>query len=86
MTSPAAIQLEGHPLGGPWLAWVTDPAPADKDVKAGWLAFAIFLLLIVAVVLLCVSLVKQLRKARAAQDAGVFDDPVDDDHETPSPR
>ena len=54
---------------------VADETPEAEDVKAGWTAFAIFLLLIAAVVVLGFSLVKQLRKAQAAKDAGVFDDP-----------
>lgn len=49
-------------------------APEAKDVKAGWLAFGIFLALIAATVVLCFSFVKQLRKAQAAKDAGAFGD------------
>jgi hypothetical protein len=48
-------------------------APAPEDVKAGWTAFVIFLLLVVAVAFLGRSLFKQLRKAQAAQEAGVYD-------------
>jgi hypothetical protein len=48
-------------------------APAPEDVKAGWTAFVIFLLLVVAVAFLGRSLLKQLRKAQAAQEAGVYD-------------
>ena len=51
--------------------------PAPEDVKAGWTAFVVFLLLCAAVVVLGFSLVKQLRKAQAAKDAGVYgDEPV----------
>lgn len=51
--------------------------PEPEDVKAGWLALAIFLGLVAALVLLAFSLVKQLRKAQAAKDAGVYgDEPV----------
>jgi len=53
-----------------------DQAPEDEDVKAGWTAFVLFLLLIGAVVVLAFSLVKQLRKAQAAKDAGLFGDEV----------
>lgn len=56
---------------------LVDKAPEPEDVKAGWTAFAIFLLLAAAVALLGFSLLKQLRKAQAAQDAGVYDDPAD---------
>ena len=51
-----------------------DPVPSDNNVKAGWGAFAIFLLLIAAVALLCWSFVKQLRKVEKANDAGVYDE------------
>lgn len=50
-----------------------DQAPEPEDVKAGWTAFLIFILLIAAVVFLGFSLVKQLRKAQAAEDAGLYD-------------
>jgi len=52
-----------------------DPTPAPEDVKAGWLAFGLFIALILAVAFLAFSFVKQLRKARAARDAGVYGDP-----------
>ena len=53
---------------------LTDKTPKPEDVTAGWTAFAIFLLLAAAVVFLSFSLVKHLRKAQAAKDAGVFDE------------
>lgn len=56
------------------VALQVDPTPKPEDVKAGWGAFAIFILLIVAVALLGLSLVKHLRKAEAAKDAGLFGD------------
>jgi hypothetical protein len=52
-----------------------EEGPAPEDVKAGWTAFVVFLLLCAAVALLGLSLVKQLRKAQAAKDAGVYGDP-----------
>ena len=55
------------------LVVLADGAPEPEDVKAGWTAFAIFLLLAVAVAFLGRSLFKQLRKAQAAQEAGVYD-------------
>ena len=51
-----------------------DPTPAAEDVTAGWTALLVFAGLIVAVILLGRSLVKQLRKAQAARDAGVYGD------------
>jgi hypothetical protein len=59
------------------LTLLADQAPEAEDVTAGWTALVVFLLLIAAVVFLGFSLVKQLRKAQAAKDAGVFDDPDD---------
>lgn len=58
---------------------LADETPEPEDVKAGWGAFALFLLLIGAVVFLGFSLTKQLRKAQAAEDAGVYgsDEPAD---------
>ena len=57
-----------------------EEGPEAEDVKAGWLGFSVFLLLVAAVVVLSFSLVKQLRKAQAAKDAGVYgDEPVEAD-------
>jgi len=64
-----------------------EDGPEPEDVKAGWTAFAIFLLLVAAVVVLSFSLVKQLRKAQAAKDAGVYgDEPVDSGDTGPESR
>ncbi len=55
-----------------------DPTPEPTEVKAGPLGFALWIFMIVAVVIIGFSLVKQLRKAQAAKDAGVYgDEPVD---------
>ena len=56
------------------LLLLAEGTPDPKSVKAGWLAFGIFIALCVATALLCVSLVRQLRKAQTAKDAGVYDD------------
>jgi len=56
--------------------------PAPEDVKAGWVALIVFLLLALSVAFLGFSLVKQLRKAQAAKDAGAYGDaPVEPDDE-----
>jgi hypothetical protein len=55
------------------LVRLVDEVPEAEDVKAGWLAFGIFLGLGVAVAFLGWSLSKQLRKAQAAEDAGLYD-------------
>ena len=57
------------------LTLLADQPPEPEDVTAGWTALVVFLLLAAAVALLGFSLVKQLRKAQAAKDAGVFDEP-----------
>jgi hypothetical protein len=51
-----------------------DPVPSENDVKAGWGAFAVFILLIAAVAFLCWSFVRQMRKVKAADEAGVYDE------------
>jgi hypothetical protein len=51
-----------------------DPVPADNDVVAGGTALIVFAFLIIAVVVLLRSFVKQLRKTQAAREAGVFGD------------
>jgi len=48
--------------------------PAPEDVKAGWVALIIFLLLGLAVALLGWSLTRHLRKAQSAKDAGAYGD------------
>jgi hypothetical protein len=56
----------------------TDKTPDDADVKAGGWGALVFVLLILAVIVLAFSFVKQLRKAQAAKDAGVYGDEVED--------
>ena len=64
-----------------------DPTPKPTEVKAGPLGFALWIFLILAVVVLAFSLVKQLRKAQAAKDAGLYgDEPVDRSEEAPNPE
>lgn len=47
-------------------------APQPSEVKAGWTAFAVFLLLIAAVALLGWSLSRQLKKAQRNKEAGIL--------------
>ena len=86
LSGPASRAVTGLPL---LVIRLVDDSPEPEDVKAGWTAFVIFLLLAVAVVGLGLSLTKQLRKAKAARDAGVYgDEPVtgrpDDGGEPPA--
>lgn len=65
---------------------IEDPTPEPTQVKAGPLGFAIWIFMILAVVVIAFSLVKQLRKAQAAKDAGVYgDEPVRRTDETDAP-
>ncbi|HWM74910.1 MAG TPA: hypothetical protein VNQ53_14270 [Nocardioides sp.] len=52
---------------------VVEKAPEDEDVVAGWTAFAVFGLLIAAVIFLGFSLTKHLRKVDQAEEAGLYD-------------
>jgi hypothetical protein len=63
------------------LALASDPRPDDNNVVAGWVGFAVLILLIVAVVFILRSFTKQLKKVDAAKDAGVFgdDEPASND-------
>lgn len=63
---------------------LADTTPEDSEVVAGPLGFAIWIFLILAVVVLGFSLVKQLRKAEAAKDAGVYGDEPVVRHEAPA--
>lgn len=57
-----------------------DPVPQDDDVVAGPWGAIIFVALIAAVVFLAFSFLKQLRRAQAAKDAGVYgDEPASED-------
>ena len=59
------------------LSVLMDTTPDPTEVKAGPLGFAVWIFMIIAVVVIGFSLVKQLRKAQAAMDAGVYgDEPV----------
>ncbi|MGD9957795.1 hypothetical protein [Nocardioides sp.] len=59
-------------------AVLADDGLKDEDITAGWTAFAIFILLGLAVAFLGWSLTRQLRKAQRAKDTGVYgDEPVE---------
>ena len=75
--------LTAVPQALSYVVALVDEVPKAEDVKAGWLAFAIFIGLILAVALLGYSLVRQLRKAEAAEKAGLYD--PSDKKRTPMP-
>jgi len=55
------------------LSAIRSAVPDDEDVVAGWVAFVVFIALIVAVVLLGISLSRRLKNAQRAADAGKYD-------------
>ena len=57
----------------PLLVVWADKVPDPNDVKAGWVAFGIFIALGLAVAFLGYSLTKHLRRARDNADKGAFD-------------
>ncbi|HET8559526.1 MAG TPA: hypothetical protein VFL69_03330 [Marmoricola sp.] len=57
------------------LAALVDKTPQANDVKAGWTAFAVFLGLGLAVVLLGISLTRHLRRTDQNAEHGVYDQP-----------
>lgn len=73
-------------MSAPLLAVLAVQTPDPNKVVAGWGAFAIFVLLIIAVALLCLSLVRHLRRAQTNADLGVFDSPSEDNPDQTSPR
>jgi len=54
------------------LTVLVDKTPAPNDVKAGWGAFGIFILMGLAVAFLGWSLSRQLKKAQRSADEGRF--------------
>ena len=64
------------------IALATDPVPSDKNVTAGWTAFAVFAGLVLAVAVLGFSLTRHLRRARENADKGVFGPPETSDRKS----
>ena len=64
-------------------AAATDPVPSDDNVKAGWVAFAVVMVLVVAVVFLLRSFTKQLKKVEKANDDGVYGESPDAEADLP---
>jgi hypothetical protein len=54
------------------IVWA-DKVPNPNDVTAGWVAFAVFIALVLAVAFLGFSLTKHLRRANANAERGAFD-------------
>ena len=57
----------------PLITLTVDGVPEDEDVVAGWTAFGLFGLLIVAVAILGFSLTKRLKNADRAAEDGLYD-------------
>jgi hypothetical protein len=55
---------------------LVEKGPDEEDVVAGWTAFGIFGLLILAVVILGFSLTKHLKRADKSAAEGRFDPPT----------
>lgn len=53
---------------------LADPVPENEDVKAGWVAFAIFISLAVAVALIGWALSRSLKRSRATYESGGYAD------------
>lgn len=51
-----------------------ESTPDAEDVVAGWLGFWVLMALIAATALLCWSFTRQLKKAKAAKEAGAYGD------------
>ncbi|MCX6402121.1 MAG: hypothetical protein NTX33_19590 [Propionibacteriales bacterium] len=56
------------------LTAVEEKAPDDEDVVAGWMGFAVFMFLILAVVVIGWALTRSLRTAKRAKEEGAFGD------------
>jgi hypothetical protein len=82
--SVAAVLFSAASPAADLVVRAAEQAPEAEDVKAGWTALVVFLLLIAAVVVLAFSLVKQLRKAQTAKDAGVYGDEPEPEPEAES--
>lgn len=61
-----------------FVSLAVDPVPDKENIKAGWVAFGIFIAMAVAVGLLGWSLTKHLKKTKLNAESGVFgDEPVE---------
>jgi hypothetical protein len=56
-----------------YLVPLADKVPEPSDVKAGWVAFGVFIGLCLAVAVLGWSLTKHLRRAQDNAEKGAFD-------------
>jgi hypothetical protein len=74
--------MNAQMLLAPLVVWA-DKVPDPNDVKAGWVALVVFVLLCLAVAFLGFSLTKHLRRARDNADRGVFG-PTDEGGDQPS--
>jgi len=57
-----------------FVSLAVDPVPDKENIKAGWVAFGIFIAMAVAVGLLGWSLTRHLKKTKLNAESGVFGD------------
>ncbi len=55
------------------LPFLVEEGPAPEDVKAGWLGFSVWIALVVAVVILGLSLRKQLKRVNFEEEPDAED-------------
>jgi len=67
------------------LAVASDPRPDDNNVVAGWVGAVVLVALVIAVVFILRSFTKQLKKVDAAQEAGVYGEDDQENHESETP-
>ena len=53
---------------------LVDETPAPSDVKAGWVAFVVFIAMAIGIILIGYFLSRSLKRSRATDAAGGYDE------------